>query len=503
MKGWILVRLEKNYRKYILISFCVFAVCIVLYVLFKYPQPGVADQGDFDRVMFVSGLQLTDQNKSDPNFKRFYDYTVTDYKIKNYSISGFAITLFSTSMGYLITFIGFICKILGQNIFKTGYLAAAYAVLYIFAIAVIIKYMNLKSKAVMAVFSLLSLFVLLDGSYLLWFNSLYGEPMMSVTLLLYISSWLYYLYYKNVLKSDAKLFRRIIFIFVAAFFLIGSKMQVISALPAILAMHGWLLWENRHNISRRQLVAAGIFLCILILYPLQISKMNGPISKDTQYNSVFYGVLKDSKNPRQDLADMGLNPDMAVEAGKHAYLAEKEYVKYIPRTEITEKEFYSKMTNGKLIKFYITHPGRLIQGMEYTAGHAFYTSTSLGKYQREYSEKPVREFNRFTYWSQFRETLMPKKLIFIGGLYFVIFLISLLTYIKNKGNKEIRDKIYLLWMIMFVGLIQFPMPYMGNGQADTAKQLYLFNYVFDILLVISFCWCFDKLTKLMCSKVKK
>jgi hypothetical protein len=210
--------------------------------------------------------------------------------------------------------------------------------------------------------------------------------------------------------------------------------------------------------------------------------------------------LKDSKNPQQDLIDMGLNPAMAVEAGKHSYLDSSEYVKYIPRTEITRKEFYSKMSNGKLIKFYLTHPARLIQGMQYTAGKAFITSTTLGKYERSYSEEPVIEFNRFTFWSSLRESLFPKKFIFIVFTALIVFAVSMTTYMKNKNNQDIKDKIYLLWMIMYIGLIQFPMPYFGNGQADTAKQLYLFNFVFDIMLLVSACWCFDTLIKQFCKR---
>ena len=37
------------------------------------------------------------------------------------------------------------------------------------------------------------------------------------------------------------------------------------------------------------------------------------------------------------------------------------------------------------------------------------------------------------------------------------------------------------------------MPYVGNGQADTAKQLYLFNFIFDILLITSALWILFKL----------
>ena len=46
----------------------------------------------------------------------------------------------------------------------------------------------------------------------------------------------------------------------------------------------------------------------------------GQLNLDTQYNSVFYGILKDSPNPKQDLIDMGLDGEMAADSGKHAYL---------------------------------------------------------------------------------------------------------------------------------------------------------------------------------------
>ncbi|MDP4088285.1 MAG: hypothetical protein Q8930_03300 [Bacillota bacterium] len=492
-----------NFKKYLIISFCVLAACVIISVLFKYPQPGVADQGDFDRVMGASGLVLPDQNKNNPDFQRFFNYTVTDYTIKPYTFIGFGITLFSTSMGYLITAIGFLCRILGSDTFKTGYLAAAYAVLYTFALAVIIKNLNSKNKLLMIMLSLLCLFVFFDGNYLVWFNSLYGEPMMLTTLLLYISSLVYYQYHRYVVKSGEKEFRRIVFTFIAAIFFMGSKMQVITALPVIILMQVKIFRENRELLNRRQFRTLIILSFVLVLYPMELHIVNGAINKDIEYNSVFYGILKDSKNPRQDLIDMGLNPDMAVEAGKHSYLDPKEYTKYAPRTEITEKEFYSKMGSGKLVKFYITHPIRLIQGMEYTAEHAFFTGTSLGHFSREYSEKPVREFNRFTYWSELRGELLPKNLAFIAFVFLAVFAVSIYTYIKNRGFQEARDKVYILWIVMFIGLIQFPMPFIGNGQADTTKQLYLFNFVFDIMLVVSVCWCIDRLLKLVSSVGKR
>ncbi len=138
--------------------------------------------------------------------------------------------------------------------------------------------------------------------------------------------------------------------------------------------------------------------------------------------------------------------------------------------------------------------------MEYTADHAFSTGTSLGHYKRSYSEEPVREFNRFALWSDFRLKYLPKSFLFIVLVYIGVLSISLFTYIRNKHRGDITTRIKLLWCIMLIGIIQYPMPFMGNGHADTSKQLYLFNFVFDIILVVSICWIFDKLIKLLVSK---
>lgn len=488
------MKLKKSFMIYLLLCFAALSICLIIYVLFRYPEPGVADQGDFDRVMSISGLELTDENRQDPNFNRFYDYIVPSYKISEKRIIDVIDKNVACSLSYLIIFINLICKMLDQSIFRTIYLAAAYSVIYICSLCIIIKYINIKSKLLLILMVSLSLFVLFDGNYLIWFNSLYGEPMMITSLLLYISSWIYYIYYKYVFKSSANILPKIIFIFITAFLFLGSKMQAISSLPIIITMLSRLLWKNRFNIKSNQLWALVLVIVLLAIYPLDVNFNNGKIGKDTKFNSVFYGILKESKTPKEDLISMNLNSDMSIEAGKHSYLDSWAYSKYVPHSSLTEKEFYSKINDFKLIKFYLTHPTRLIKGMKYTANHAFSTATTLGHYEKAYSEEPIKKFNRFTKWSSLR-SLLPRKLSFILLIYAVSLGLSLYYYIKNN-NKEIKAKAELLWSIIFIGLFQFPMPYIGNGEADTSKQLFLFNFVFDILLIVLIYFIIYILTKL-------
>lgn len=478
------MKIRKNLINYYKILFIIFAILIIIGVLFTQPQIGIADQGDFDRIMSISGLKLLDSDANNPDFCRFLKYIVTDYQITN--LKHVILTIFGSSLGYLIILINTICKLFGQSVFKTQYLAATYSIIYILSFSIILRSINIKHQIKLLILSLLTLFVFFDGNYLIWFNSLYGEPMMFISLVLFIASVLNYTYYKYILKGREKIMSKIIFILFAAFLFIGSKLQVLTSLPFIIILVGKIIWDNRRSFNKFNLGVLYILFCIVIIYPLGISYHSHNLNKDTQYNSVFYGVLKDSETPEQDLIDLGLNPDMAVEAGKTAYLDKDKYIKYFPKSELTAQEFYNNISNLKLAKFYLTHPLRLLKGMKYTASKSFYTSTVLGKCYRSYSETPVIKFNRFTIWSSFRQNMLPRNLYFIISIYCILLIYSLYKYIKNKSNLEIKTKILLLWTIMLISAVQFPMPFVGNGYADTSKQLFLFNYIFDGLLMFVF-----------------
>ncbi|OPJ55728.1 hypothetical protein [Clostridium chromiireducens] len=473
------------------ILFIISAILITIGILFTKPQVGVADQGDFDRVMSISGLTLLDSDSSNPNFSRFYKYIITDYKI--IPLDDLSDTITGCSLSYLIVLINCISKLMGVTIFKTHYLATVYSIIYILSFSIILKSLNIKNSFKFLLIALLILFVFFDGNYLIWFNSLYGEPMMLTTLLLFISSVLNYINYKYVMRKTEHITLKVVYILISSFLFLGSKLQVLTALPFVVCFLIKIVWDNKYYLNKINKAFLCIFIYLVIVYPIGVSTNCSNLCKDTEYNSVFYGILNDSKTPEQDLIDLGLNPDMAVDAGKHAYLDVDEYVKYIPRDEATYSEFYDKISNLKLAEFYLRHPNRLFSGMKYTVSKAFYTSTSLGKYSQSDNQASTSEFHKFTLWSYIRENFFPRSLLFIILIYLSVILFSFYKYIKNKYNLETKNKIFLLWTIILISIAQFPMPFIGNGRADTAKQLFLFNSIFDGLIFLICIYIFFKI----------
>lgn len=458
------------------------AALIALFVLFYPPMPGVADQGDFYRVMAVTGLGKV----TTPDW---YKYVTTEYKILPMNYTRLFGVIPTTSMIYPIFLARQAAIIIGSEYFSTKILALVYTVMYISSLYMCFKWLRFKRVATGIFFVALSLFILMDGNYLVWFNSLYGEPMMFTGLIIFISCFLYVS--KHMEEINVK---KILLLFMAALLFLGSKPQVFPALPFMLLIIFRIVSLQRDFVTSIEIksifLAASLMLIFYVggIY-LQTSFTTGI---DTEYNSVFYGVLKGSEDPRADLRKLGLPEDMALEAGKHSYLPKNQYVKYVPRSELTLREFNDRISNFKLLKFYLSQPARLIKGMEYTASKAFDTGTSLGKFEKGEVKEYTPHLSRFTLWSNFRSTIMPRSLAFIVAFYALVILTSIIEYIRRKDDMESRLQIELLWLIIIIGLLQFPMPYIGNGEADTAKQLFLFNYTFDIVFIVVCTWIFNR-----------
>lgn len=457
-------------------------------MLFIPPQPGVADQGDFQRVMDATGLHDIDYSQQDSDI-RFFDFVKSEYLMSPVDPLRFFGVIPTTSLLYPVSLSKGICKAIGLELFHTGILTGLYSILYVAALFLCLKLSGIKRIPTLLFFCFFSLAVLMDGNYLIWFNSLYGEPMMIIGLNLFIAAVLFISQ-----KSTETGFNEFLLIIVAAFLFLGSKAQCITALPfiSVLALRIIPAQSTFHK-KIRQRITVFISLALLLYYSGGIYLHNSTsCGIDTKYNSVFYGILKNSEDPREDLALLGLSEDLAVEAGKHAYLPQNEYVKYIPWSEITHSEFYLKINNIKLVGYYLHKPLRLLQGMEYTASQSFFTGTFLGKYEKKDVEQSSYLFNRFTLWSDYGRTMLPKKLWFIVLFFLAFIIVSLMEYRKNRDNRKSRIQIELLWVILAISTFQFPLPYIGNGEADTAKQLFLFNYTFDILLIVACTWIFNK-----------
>lgn len=295
--------------------FMIIAAILCIITIYLPQVHGVADQGDFERVMLPAGLDFISRGTHN-----FYGFIEQKYVMRFmyghdallYPLRLLAI-LPATSYIYPIAIAKIFCLFTGY--FDTRVLAAVMCAAYIVICTLLLRRLRTGNLFADIVLYALVLFVFFDGIILTMFNSMYGQAMMTVSMALFILSSVAAIQNINHLK-----WTHLVFLATGCVFLLASKLQCIVFLPLMVLM--WVYVIRRTGVRK----TAVILLCLVIWhgaggYVINSSSLN----EDTQYNSVFYGILKDSSDPRADLESLGLSPELAEDAGKHAYLDREEY----------------------------------------------------------------------------------------------------------------------------------------------------------------------------------
>lgn len=440
------------------IFFLIGAVVIFIWCVFIPPAHSIADQGDFERIMHRCGLEFI----SEPVFylwpQRFYEMNFTGENIFIYILS---LLFIIPSTSFILPV--FIAKLLciTSETFDVRVLAAIMFIWYTLVCFFILRRIKIKNFIIRIVFIIVFLIIFYNGINMTFFNSLYGQSVMLASFAtLFLAGIIMFSDISNAKNSY------ILFFSFASVLLLSSKLQCFVFTPLFIAA---VLYAG-HKCGRRAIcILCAIFIAWHGIGGYFINSID--LNKDTQYNSVFYGVLKNSPNPNEDLRSLGLDEDFVYDIGKNAYMNPSEY-KYPPRSEIMEEKFYSKISNLSLIRFYISHPDRIVQAIEITSREAFLNRINLGTFEKKYGFEAGKSSYRFDFWESARAHL--PHMFWAIALYWIVFW-CVCFYLYKKKNKYA----VLLAAMFIMGPVQFAMPYIGNGEADISKQLFLFNIVFD------------------------
>ena len=112
---------------------------------------------------------------------------------------------------------------------------------------------------------------------------------------------------------------------------------------------------------------------------------------------------------------LNIKEDLAVEAGKHAYLPMN--ILNVPLKY--EESSTRKLVVFKLIRFYLLNPIRLLEGIKYTTTNI--KQGFLVKYTKPIWAN-IYDFTQFTFWSGFRSTVCEN--VVHNALLLVIFIVS-------------------------------------------------------------------------------
>ena len=459
------------------------ALFILCYILLLRPIIGVADNGDFARIMNSTGLFYL----SDESVDRYFGFVNRLYGIR------YAIPLgggyLSTELPLVMLAI-YICKSFsGTAYFDIRFLAAVYILVLTAAIFHVARCYR-KDAGIVGLFPvLLTVLIFCDIGYISYFNSLYGEPVTLVFLLLMAAMAM-----MLAMEEKPALWMLVIFC-TGAFFFAGAKVQNTPAglLAALLCVR--LVWLRKDAVWRWiSLLGAVSVIAVSILCYASISK---EIKVCNKYQTVFYGILKGSTDPAGDLAELGMDPSLAVLAGTNYFM--EKYPIDIKTPEFREMLF-GKVNYISVAGFYLRHPRRFLQKLEYAAENGFKLKQGFGNYEKYPGIQYKQTSNIFGFWSDFKIKVLPHTLPFVFAFYTIVIVVLIYKYKRARDNRAENKKTGLFLMeflgfITLMGIIQFVLPIIGDGDADLSKHLYLFNISFDLLFVAGVTYSMRKISK--------
>ena len=484
------------------LALCFFAIiCFVLYV----PRHiGAADNGDYWRYAGVIGINGTESFSGDeyPYTYKFYD----QWLWLPFSADQLSPLKPQLSNAYPVAAVRLATNVLGdtaENPYQLWYLSLVCIPLILFAAYQLFRFGLLAMGKGGVAFLIAGILMLSGSAHLGYLHSFYGEAMMYVWLLMALGTACGAIVAKKGSLSGKILCAAAV---VSAHMMLTSKGQSVVAFPVWAAVLLPLAWHHfmgapapdtvRARRPRKKLNAA---LMLALTAAIAVSGVScvklylwnsDIVSTYNIYNSLINGLLPIVDDPLETLEELDLDPVFAQDIGRSAF--EPGLQVPLGSPELQEMLF-DKLTVMDILKYYLTHPKYLYKVLQITAEHAAaYDSNLILEHYADAAngEGLFRGAQKFAFWQAVRPYVTPRSFLWYTLFYGALFTACGVSLVRNWKKPRKRLTVILFLGLMITGLLQFPLPVIGNGLADASKQLYLFMLSYDLTLIALGGWIF-------------
>jgi hypothetical protein len=431
------------------------------------PLVGLADSGDFERMLPWGALQYPPMAAND----KYFGWVVGKFGFAGDPL--WAVGAYPSSEAIFVKLSAWACSLWQEAYFDVRWLGALHALAFLAAAALLAagwgKAARLSSGALLPGFLLL----FCDIGYGAYFNSFYSEAASLIFMLAAVGAGLW-------LTAQARpTVAALVLFFGLALLLVSAKAQNMT-LAAPLLLFASLLWRCRTDGPWR-LALLGSSVALLGAVGLQYASNPSYMTEANKYSAVFYGILKDSPQPAEDLRALGLSPDLAVLAGTHIFMPK---LPVDVHSAEFHRRFFERIDHFKILRFYVTHPGRLLAKLQVAAGRSqILRPDYLGNFEKSSGMPAGAHATRWNIWSEVKRLYVPRSLAFLAA-YFGVLGVWLLRERRRTGGRFPRSTLEFLGILWLMAVAAFMTPILGDGEADIEKHLFLFNALFDLSLLL-------------------
>lgn len=458
----------KDIRKIIAWITGIVTALLIIFLIMISPVIGLADSGDFGRVLGVTGLTVLNPNES-------YEDQYFNYAHQYFGYGGYKLGGYISTHVILVAVAGLIGRVINGEIFDIRVLGVCYSIFFVWAITLMVRNApeanNRRNTLIVTVVMALSLlFVFGDIGYLAFFQSFFGEPYALIGMLLMVAAAV-------ALASAEKPTGKLLTLFVIAALAVATSKIQNAPLGFAFALLAWRMHRLRTDARWHRQVWGGVGVLILGS-ALMIVVAPDRLKNTNLYQSIFYGVLKDSPNVARDMKELGIPEKYAVLAGTNYF--QKDTV--IPqRDPVLRQEVLEKLSHKDIALYYLRHPSRFMQKLDQAAANAvFIRPYYLGNYDQSAGKPPEAIAYKFSGWSELKLELMPRQLGWYVSIYFLYLTVLGLLWWRTH-SRRLQLVIETLAIIALAGVFSCFVPLIGDGEADIGKHLFMFNVCFDMM----------------------
>jgi hypothetical protein len=439
------------------------AAAAIVTTLMLPPIVGLADNGDFDRVMLPAGLRSLAGAFEDRYFHWMqprFAHAPRTADVSGYRTSEILLTRLAVAAS----------KRTGASLFDVRFLGAVHASLLILALALLVAAGRDLVAPAQALAAVLLVFFFTDPGYLAAFQSLYAQAASLPFLLLTAG-----VAALGIRRGRLSGWTLPTYFLCAALFVTSKPQESVQAL--LLAPLGVrLAWPGASRAARGAalVLAAGLAL-LAWRYYASSQASSGWL---TRYNQLFFEILPNSPDPARDLEELGLDPSLARFARVKAWAAESPA--HIPSVrEFLEPR--SGKTSPRML--YLRHPGRAVDALRRASRASFHLQApELGQFAKESGAPPLARARGM--WSDWRERLsgLPALFVLLGGT----LVAAAATYQRASPRGRLLREALAVLVAMATGA--FLAAALGDWHVDIERHLYAFHAMCDLILATDAAW---------------
>ncbi|WMJ82954.1 glycan biosynthesis hexose transferase WsfD [Oscillospiraceae bacterium LTW-04] len=439
---------------------------ILVFTLFIPPLVGMADNGDFYRVINGNGLYKLDRDTPD----QFLSYFSSQYGMYQY-FNDYEDSLVSSQTPIIHVAVALDRLLTGDDaVFDVRFLAFLIGLWALVALYLLVDYAAWGlEKRFGYIVAAIAVLIFFDTGYLAYFNSFYAEGLVLVSFLTAMTCAL-------LIRQE----RYPPYVLLAVYVLSGvvltcAKQQnaplgILLGLLCIPMMRGvpQLGAEVTGRTKAVQRAITGIcasLLCfcgvaVYILIPQEFVEIN-------QYHAMTRGVLMSAENPEEALERFDIDPQYSLLDGSIYY---ERYPAVNVEGDALKEEFFPKYNFISVTVYYLMHPDDLFLMLDEAAKNAYaIRPDAIGNFERSAGREPGQKAAFFTLHSTLKNIIVPKTVGFV-----LIWLISMLSLSFRD-----RWRMLVLGCVMLSGFSQVGVSIIGAGDADLSKHIFLYNVAFD------------------------